>query len=265
MRKLLSTDLDGTLLFNGNISDADLDAMARWRAAGHLLVPNTGRSVYALRTALEPSGLAFDHAVLYTGAALVDSSFDVVRATTLPEGLAEEVLDLLEGRPGVTVFATTLEGDLQLYDSIGSHTALLTLFTRAGRADLAGRSVVGVPLRVVDPDRMATVQAEVEHHWGGVAAGFRNQDFLDIVPAGASKGRGLTELVDLLTADSGPCAGEDLEVWSVGDSWNDIFMHLVADHAVAMEGSPVEVQDVCESTTPSVTALIDRILADDAG
>ena len=114
MRKLLSTDIDGTILFNATISRADLEAMARWRDAGHLLVPNTGRSVAALRSALGGPGLDFDYSVLYTGAALTGGDYDVLEARTLPDGLAEEVLDLLEGETGVTVFATTLEGDLQL-------------------------------------------------------------------------------------------------------------------------------------------------------
>ena len=130
MRKLLSTDLDGTIVFNAAISREDLDAMARWRAAGNLLVPNTGRSVSALRTALDGSHLTFDYSVLYTGAVLVSSDYSVLRASTLPDGLAEEILDLLQGEDGVTVFATTLDGDLQLYDSLGSDTRLLTLFSR---------------------------------------------------------------------------------------------------------------------------------------
>ena len=47
-RRLISTDLDGTIVFNGTISLRDREAMARWRAAGNLLVINTGRSVSAL-------------------------------------------------------------------------------------------------------------------------------------------------------------------------------------------------------------------------
>ena len=261
MRKLLSTDIDGTLLFNAAISQDDLAAMTRWRDAGNLLVPNTGRSVAALHSALSGSDLAFDYSVLYTGAALADGGYDVLEARTLPDGLAEEVLDLLEGETGVTVFATTLEGDLQLYDSIGSDTALLTLFSRASRADLAGRTVVGVPLRIADPALMAHMQAEVARRWGDVAVGFHNQNFLDIVPAGSSKGAGLTVLVERLAADDGPRRGERIETWSVGDSWNDISMHETADHAVAMNGSPPEVLAVCERTTTSVASLIDSILA----
>lgn len=260
MRKLLSTDIDGTILFNATISRADLEAMARWRDAGHLLVPNTGRSVAALRSALGGPGLDFDYSVLYTGAALTGGDYDVLEARTLPDGLAEEVLDLLEGETGVTVFATTLEGDLQLYDSIGSDTALLTLFSQASRADLAGRTVVGVPLRITDPALMARMQAEVARRWGDAAVGFHNQDFLDIVPAGSSKGAGLTALIELLAAADGPCRGERVETWSVGDSWNEISMHETADHAVAMNGSPPEVLAVCEGTTPSVASLIDSIL-----
>ena len=260
MRKLLSTDIDGTLLFNAAISQDDLDAMTRWRDAGNLLVPNTGRSVAALHSALSGSDLAFDYSVLYTGAALIGPDYGVLEARTLPDSFAEEILDMLEGETGVTVFVTTLDGDLQLYDSIGSDTALLTLFSRASRADLAGRTVVGVPLRIADPVLLARVQAEIGRRWGDAAVAFRNQDFLDVVPAGSSKGAGLASLVGLLVADDGPCRGERIETWSIGDSWNDISMHEAADHAVAMNDSPPEVLAVCEGTTPSVASLIDSIL-----
>ena len=260
MRKLLSTDIDGTLLFNATISPTDLAAVTRWRDAGNLLVPNTGRSVAALRSALRGYDLAFDYSVLYTGAALIGPDYGVLEARTLPDSFAEEILDMLEGETGVTVFVTTLDGDLQLYDSIGSDTALLTLFSQASRTDLAGRTVVGVPLRITDPALLARVQAEIANRWGDVAIAFQNQDFLDIVPAGSSKGAGLTALVERLAAD-GPCRGERIETWSVGDSWNDISMHETADHAVAMNGSPPEVLAVCERTTTSVASLIDSILA----
>ena len=42
MPQLIATDLDGTILFDRKVSPADLDAMRRWRAAGNLLVVDTG-------------------------------------------------------------------------------------------------------------------------------------------------------------------------------------------------------------------------------
>ena len=60
MHQLIATDLDGTILFDRKVSPADLDAMRRWRAAGNLLVVDTGKSVFATRDTLEPLGVVFD-------------------------------------------------------------------------------------------------------------------------------------------------------------------------------------------------------------
>ena len=263
--KLLSSDLDGTIIFDRTIGPDSIQAIHQWQQAGNIAVCSTGKSIEATRFALRDSGLEFDYNVLYTGAVLVSSDYSVLRASTLPDGLAEEILDLLQGEDGVTVFATTLDGDLQLYDSLGSDTRLLTLFSRASCTDLLGRTLVGVPLRIADAALLARTQAEIEHRWGGTVTVFRNQNFLDIVPLGSSKGAGLRALVDLLTAVDGPYSGESIEIWSVGDSWNDIPMHRAAAHAVAMSDSPAEVTDACEATTVSVARLIDRVLAADSG
>ena len=75
MPQLIATDLDGTILFDRKVSPADLDAMRRWRAAGNLLVVDTGKSVFATRDTLEPLGVVFDYAVTFTGAVLVDGDY----------------------------------------------------------------------------------------------------------------------------------------------------------------------------------------------
>lgn len=241
VRRLLSTDIDGTIVFDRAISPADVAAMRRWREAGNLLVMNTGRSISALRSALDGFDVDYDYAVLYTGAVLTDGRAGIIEARTLPDGLIEEVLDVLGREERITIFATTLAGDLQLHDTLGSSTDLLTLFRRGTTADLAGRAVVGIPLHLKTAAATDRIEAEVARRWGGVIEGARNQDFLDLIPAGASKGAGLSRLVDLLTGPGGAHEGETIETWTVGDSWNDIPMHVAADHGVAMEGSPAEV------------------------
>ena len=186
--RMLSVDIDGTILFDRAISPADVAAMRRWREAGNLLVMNTGRSISALRSALDGFDVDYDYAVLYTGAVLTDGRAGVIEARTLPDGLIEEVLDVLGREERITIFATTLDGDLQLHDTLSSGTDLLTLFRRGTTADLAGRAVVGIPLHLGDAAATDRIEAEVTRRWGGVVEGARNQDFLDLIPAGASKG-----------------------------------------------------------------------------
>ena len=283
-RRLISTDLDGTIVFNGTISLRDREAMARWRAAGNLLVINTGRSVSALEHVVVPMGLEFDNAILYTGAAIVDADIRVRYSTALPAGVVEDILDFVEGAPGVTVFTTGLDEDLLVYDTIGSGSELLTLFRPATRRELDGREVIGVPMRFTDPEMAARTETYLHRRWEGQAVGFRNQDFIDVVPASASKGAGLRQLVASLAEPPAPetsgdageagevpaggsvglgvgsCSPEPMETWSIGDSWNDISMHQAADHSYALPWSPPEVVAQCDGTVSSLADLIDSLM-----
>ena len=288
-RRLISTDLDGTIVFNGTISLRDREAMARWRAAGNLLVINTGRSVSALEHVVVPMGLEFDNAILYTGAAIVDEDIRVQCSTALPAGVVEDILDFVEGAPGVTVFTTGLDEDLLVYDTIGSGSDLLTLFRPATRRELDGREIIGVPMRFTDPEMASRTETYLHRRWEGQAVGFRNQDFIDVVPASASKGEGLRRLVASLaeppagetdgrtgeasTGEAseapvggsaglgvGPGTAELVETWSIGDSWNDISMHQAADHSYALPWSPPEVVAQCDGTVSSLADLIDSLM-----
>ena len=283
-RRLISTDLDGTIVFNGTISLRDREAMARWRAAGNLLVINTGRSVSALEHVVVPMGLEFDNAILYTGAAIVDEDIRVRDSTALPAGVVEDILDFVEGAPGVTVFTTGLDEDLLVYDTIGSGSELLTLFRPATRRELDGREIIGVPMRFTDPEMASRTETYLHRRWEGQAVGFRNQDFIDVVPASASKGAGLRQLVASLAEPPAPetsgdageagevpaggsvglgvgsCSPEPMETWSIGDSWNDISMHQAADHSYALPWSPPEVVAQCDGTVSSLADLIDSLL-----
>ena len=283
-RRLISTDLDGTIVFNGTISLRDREAMARWWAAGNLLVINTGRSVSALEHVVVPMGLEFDNAILYTGAAIVDEDIRVQCSTALPAGVVEDILDFVEGAPGVTVFTTGLDEDLLIYDTIGSGSELLTLFRPATRRELDGREVIGVPMRFTDPEMAARTETYLHRRWEGQAVGFRNQDFIDVVPASASKGAGLRQLVASLAEPPAPetsgdageagevpaggsvglgvgsCSPEPMETWSIGDSWNDISMHQAADHSYALPWSPPEVVAQCDGTVSSLADLIDSLM-----
>lgn len=296
---VLFTDMDGTIVFDGAISEADMAAFRRWREAGHLLVPNTGRSIAALHSALEGFDVTYDYAVLYTGAVIIEGpgqaartatapfagakvfsasggSADLVASVapgeptfagdhilaqrTLPADLPAQVMELLEGEDPITIFATTLTRDFQLRDTIHSGTELLTLFTPGTLEDLRGLEVVGIPLHLGRPERGEAILDSARSRWGGILDGARNQDFLDLIPAGVSKGTGITELVALLSGPGGDFEGERLRTIAVGDSWNDSAMHQAADLGVAMAGAPSDVTQHCQCETPSVAALIDDLL-----
>ena len=260
MPQLIATDLDGTILFDRKVPPADLDAMRRWRAAGNLLVVDTGKSVFATRDTLEPEGVAFDYAVAFTGAVLADGDYRVLTSRFLPDGLAHEIVMSLQGIDGLTVFATTLETDYIVSDTYHEVSPILQVFVPMAPEKMSGRRFIGVPMRVRDDDVRERIVADLTGRWGEQLEVVRNQEFLDVIPAGATKGTGLGDLIAWLTRPDGPHPGESMETWTIGDSWNDIPMHAVADHAVALPWSPAEVTAVCERTAGSLAELVDSIL-----
>ena len=264
MPQLIATDLDGTILFDRKVSSADREAMRRWRAAGNLLVVDTGKSVFATRDTLEPLGVVFDYAIAFTGAVLADGDYRVLTSRFLPDGLAHEIVMSLQGIDGLTVFATTLETDYIVSDTYHEVSPILQVFVPMSPEEMTGHRFIGVPMRVRDDAARERIVDDLTERWGGQIEVVRNQEFLDVIPAGATKGSGLKDLIAWLTGPDGPHPGARIETWSLGDSWNDIPMHEAADYAVALPWSPPDVTAACECTMGSMTELVDRALAGSA-
>lgn len=258
MRRLIVTDLDSTIIFNRGVSPADREAMGRWRAAGNLLAVDTGKSIFATRGVLEPAGVRFDYGIVFTGAVLIDGDYQVLAARYLPDGVARAVAEDTADLPGVSTYATTITQDYILSDNNGDVSSILQVFEPMTAAQMGEHRFIGVPLRVTDDFLRERIEIEAAERWGAGIECHRNLEFLDIVPTGSSKGGGLAELL------AGPLAeiraSEGLEVWTIGDSYNDVSMHALADHPITLPWAPPEVSQACERVVGSMAELIDGLL-----
>ena len=206
MTRLLVTDLDATIVFDRSVSPADREAMARWRAAGNLLAVDTGKSSFATRDVLAPLGVDFDYGVVFTGAVLIDGGYQVLSARYLPDGVARDVATRTVDLPGVTTYATTIETDYILADNNEEISSILAVFEHLSLEEMDAHRFIGVPLRVTDDALRERLHHDLTRRWDGVLDCHRNQEFLDLVPAGATKGAGLRALLD------GPQSGQESEV-----------------------------------------------------
>ncbi|MFT3875610.1 MAG: HAD family hydrolase [Propioniciclava sp.] len=253
-RRLLATDLDGTIVFDRAVPPAAKQALDRWRAAGNLLVISTGKSIFATDDVLRPSGLQFDYCVCYSGAVITDGAYAVVDASYIPVELVTDIHARLKDLPGVATYATTIDNDYLLSDNAEWVDPILSKFTPLAPEQFAEHRFIGIPMLITDDAERDRIEAMLRTDYAGRFEVHRNQTFLDIVPPGADKGAGLRRLLD------GQFGGTAVELWTLGDSWNDIPMHENADHAVCFTYSPDEVKSVCESEVARAEDLIDRLL-----
>ncbi|WP_018296635.1 HAD family hydrolase [Corynebacterium lubricantis] len=256
--KLAAFDFDGTILFDQGISPTDLQAIHQWQAAGHLAVAATGKSKSAAQEALAGIDISFDYSVLFTGAVVTDAQGTALRTSTIDAAVVQEIVVKLSSVEGIAVYGTRLnERDSRFSDTIGDklETNILRGFEEMSVDDIAGQEFIGVPIWVPGNPGL---QAEIRD-W--IAATYPvecvlNQTFVDVIPQGSTKGAGLEWLGNHLGVSR-----EDVEVFTFGDSWNDMSMHEIADTSFAFPWSPDGVKaatdHVVESTADGLRLVAD--------
>lgn len=256
--KLLSSDLDGTIIFERSISDADIAALQAWRNAGHLAVCNTGKSLVATKHALAAYSITFDYYVLFTGAVICDKDFKIIMEHHIATEVVQEILATLETQSDIGVYATTLETpDQQIFYTVDPtlQTDILQTSIPGSPRELESQKVIGIPIWAPNTTQGAALYTQLQKQFGDVVDIHKNQDFIDIVPPRANKGTGLKQLLEYLSK-----LGMHPETYSLGDSYNDLDMHAVATHAAAFDHSPEQVKHSADTITDTAAAYLYNIL-----
>ena len=259
MVKIAAFDFDGTLYHRRadgthSFNRPDLDAIRAWREAGHLAIAATGRSRSALAFAMPPDdALTFDYRVLSNGAsATTGDDAQLIFAYPIDTAILYAAVEEFGATEGVAVFGTTVgpvdgafsrgtAASAQFTDQFTDH------FSRMTPADIPDHTFAVVPIRVADPALRPRVVAWAQQFPQVTVA--QNMDYVDIMAHGRNKGAGIAELLDILGIKR-----EDTELYTFGDSWNDLDMHAAADMSFSFPHSP---DDVRAATTHVIEAVAD--------
>lgn len=246
---LLVCDLDGTLIdHSATLEPALVRAFRRAAARGLLISIATGRMPAAVDRYRDELGIRAP-IIFYNGALIRDSlrGRDLL-SLTLPRGILGSAYEVFAHAPVDPLFYR----DDQLY------CLELSLPIR-GYCDEEGLRVSVIPdprdflrqgafvksLFIGHPDTLPVLRQELEGVIGDQARLLRTQsNYLELVPATASKGRALRELAAHV--------GVPLErVIAVGDQENDVEMIRAAGLGVAMPHAPEAVRAAADRVAPT--------------
>jgi len=247
-RHLLVCDLDGTLVDKSlELDPALVEAFHRASERGLLIALATGRMPPGAERYREELGITAP-SIYYNGALVRDheGGRDLL-ALTLPRGLLGRTYEIFANAPVHPLFYR----DDQLF-------CLELTFPVRDYGDTQGLSVNPIP----DPDQFLTLGAFVKSLFIGhpqmlpllraemaQAAGdaarlvMTRSDYLEMIPAGASKGVALDALAAHLDVPLD-------RVVAVGDQENDLEMIQRAGIGVAMPDAPVAVRGAAKRVAP---------------
>lgn len=251
--RLVAIDVDGTLArSDGTIAVESLDALARARAAGVVVVIATGRPwIVANRTAEEVGHV--DHLVCSNGAVVATfPDGDFVRDVYLDDGESDPLVE-----PLIRLLRDAVPG-------IG----IAVEFERGAKAErgFADRLPPGVPMSDPLDDIMSVLPRPIRkmmawhddfdqrlHHLGAMmqtavedraVIGTSGMAFVEVAPLGLNKAAALDDLCDQLGIDAA-------DVVAFGDERNDVEMLRWAGLGVAVANAVPEAQLAADRIGPS--------------
>ena len=272
MRKMLASDLDGTLLFKGKVSDENKEALKRFKTNGGIFSLSTGRAYNEIETVIKDMDIRPDYFILNNGALILDDKAEIIHKSDLDYKVTKEILAYIKKYTDMVSIQTGFKS----YAIVSKLTRLKIKIRMMIKNLLYGLNHKDERVYVKDLDEIKDVKNQtftlmaanfnkypveeiqkvadyINNNYGDYVECYRNTIFLDIVPKGCSKGHGVkcvSEIVDLHMDD----------VYTIGDSWNDDSMFQVTKNSFTFTYAEEGLQKKTTHVVETVAQCIDKYI-----
>ena len=242
--KIIASDYDGTINYQGKISDEDKAAIRRFRQAGNKFGIVTGRDAELSQWIRQENGFEIDFIISCTGAFIRDGEGNVLYSKKGKLGpFMEEIL--AKAMELKTIFFTVGDGFNKCYvDTLGKiphDFSMLKEFTHANCT--------------FPSDAIAEEFAVfVNKNYGDKISAYRNGWSVDMPPANTSKVTGIYAYASLF---------DDPEIYAVGDNVNDLPM-IREFCGYAVSNAVDELKKQAKNHCGRVCDMIDELLKEKA-
>ena len=252
MKKVFASDFDGTLYFYkapdpDKLPAANVEAVRRYQAAGHLFGLCTGRQVGGLTPFI--TGLVEpDFFITSSGANIVDRAL----APIYKRGVDRDVADAIvrEMNPKGYRLTLDIEGDICVFAKMDYPGFYYVI---SGVDDAPEGLIHQVSIHTESLEDAAAVSASINRRFGDQVEAFQNVIEVDIAPRGCSKGKGVERLREYYREQYG-----DITLYGIGDSINDLPLLRAADVSYTFPYAPKEVQDAADFVFPTIVDALEH-------
>lgn len=270
MKKILFTDLDGTLLNDDKlVSEGNRAAIQRLLDAGHYLVVSTGRPTKSAFKVVKRLGLTMPgcYMIAYNGGVIFDCSKEEIRMEkTLP---MEYVRYLFQEAEKYGLYIQTYGTDDKIYGTSDGEELEFYVCGNKGALDYetsrdAYAMLDKAPNKalLIDLNEKGVIKFWEEHReWekGRCDSTFSCPQYLEYLPQGVSKGNAVITLCEMLGVDI-------RNAYAAGDERNDISMIEAAGVGVAMKNAVDEAKIAADYITENdnnhdgIAEIIDKLI-----
>ena len=239
--KAFASDLDGTLVFDKKVKDMDKEAIHMFQKKNMFGVC-TGRPICSL---FDIEDIPFDFYIVSSGALLLDRNKEMIEEHIIDKNLAKDIFNYYMNK--TTIIVQT--DDLHHFYATGYYNnPLLTLINSF--EDIGDLKIYSISLVFDTNKEAASYVLDVNERYP-LLSGYQNNNSIDIVVKGVSKGTGVKAMKKHLNAD---------EMCGIGDSYNDLPLFKASDHSFTFHSSPNSVKKQVNEVVESVSEAIHKVM-----
>ncbi|MBO4982692.1 MAG: HAD-IIB family hydrolase [Clostridia bacterium] len=238
--KIIASDYDGTLSYNGKISDEDKLAIKRFREAGNKFGIVTGRDVELASWIRPKDGLELDFVICCTGAVIKDENGKIIykKSGEVGEFFNEIIKKAISLNADCFAISDILyKCYIDVSENIPTDLSRMSEFTHAN----CGFSSEQKAIEFVDYVN-ANFSDKISIH--------RNGRNVDMPPMGISKVTGIYEYAKSF---------KNAEIYTVGDNMNDLSMLLEFD-GYAVSNANEKVIELAKHRCNRICDMIEELL-----
>ncbi len=254
--KLLATDYDGTLKYAQHIMDVDLKAINEWKEAGYLFVIDTGRSYESIKTEAEKYNIPVDYFVTNNGGMVFDKDGCELFSSYLEYITSLDIMYIAKETEGVVSYVVN--------DGINRHRVVVNPNLEEKRyltlkPDLEEDKVMDlgkyaqIVISMAETKMAQDLAAQLNGYFSDVIVAYANNYVVDVVPKGVSKATGL----DFVREFEGLT---ELDVYTIGDSYNDVAMIEYTPNGACISTAPDDVKCFVQNQYDSIHEMIEANL-----
>ena len=252
MKKMIVTDLDGTLLnSNGSISDTDLTTLEKLGIEGYCRVIATGRSPFSIRKIFNTGNLPIDYLVFSSGSCIIDWKTDIlILAYNLAKKQVKRAYNHLSFL-GLDFFILDPVPDNHKCKYIRASYNNSDFERRVSLYEEFAEDITGKPfepfescqlIAILNGNDAVSIYEEVKKYFHDLAVIrstsplYHSSLWLEIYSPEVSKANGIQHLAELLGI-------QRKNIMAVGNDYNDIDMLRWAGRGYAVHNAPDVMKD----------------------
>lgn len=251
MKKLLASDLDGTLILKDVMSKKDVNSIKKFKDNGGVFIISTGRPLNGVINIEIDNKIEVDYFVLLNGAYIANSKREVIRQLFIDSDVVNKIIDKIS-KKGIKPAVDTGEATYIFEEEIDfpfPNVKVVKSFDELEHKP----SFIAMNLEGMSSEEMDNFKDEIIEEFGEYISVYRNTKYVDIVPKGCSKGDGVKFISEVMDIES-------KDIYTIGDSYNDIAMFDITNNSFTFDRAEYGVKKFAKNIVKDVSECIEEFI-----